>query len=714
MENILNSTDAMNLDKLLQSFEFENKQYVKLIEKENQQIEAYSKRIEEGKTSITHTQSAINQLDDDTKRAHKQFTQNRDNCESLRKTTVVLMEHEVALNKKLNSVVITTENDRAERNGVLQHYQNIWEDYKATYKTFPLAIKLHKEKEEFSQLNIQVEEAKKQAEMLTKQIKMAQGNDGVNFKNLNSFITKLAGMKLETTQITTQIQNKIKEKESLEKELEEMKAKKQQKSGIESMETDGDKPVETSASSSTMIGMYDNEEEDIAELNTNNNTDTTSTENNVIMNIVPSDPMHLERQAGLIPQKMEQVKPTSTGEDVVMFTTQTQLPAQVQAPKLFAIPPSIQINPIPVLHQRMPTNLTSIDKNTTLPKTSTNQLRINNQLRLLTPQITSPSTKLAPKLISCPPSLVMPLESTRPSVAPKPQPSPNTPRLFQPLTIARSPTTSNPNMSQQQQQISRTPKPTPGTPATPHISAVQNNSPLCFSKDMSPSSQTPKQTKSPLVTSQTGKSSPKTPGTPKTSTNCNEGSTSTSPFDLNKHLEKMKQMRKSPNVMPLKGRAMFAESTEEESRASSQFIQPFYQAKAQSTDSSSHRFSCFENISSPETPSGASFSFGPGAKSPTSETCFNIRSDVKSPTSEAPFNLAFDFGSGVKSPTGDNSFMSLFNDRSKVGETAAESSSFSFSFGGGDNSGAKSPEQSDFTFNFGASESQSKSNFSFF
>ncbi|XP_055957386.1 uncharacterized protein LOC126821654 isoform X2 [Patella vulgata] len=646
------------------------------------------------------------------------------------------MEHEVALNKKLNSVLITTENDRAERNGVLQHYQNIWEDYKATYETFPLAIKLYKEKEEFSQLNMQVEEARKQADRLNKQIKMAQGNDGVNFKNLNSFITKLAGMKLETTKLTTQIENKIKEKASLEKKLEEMKAKKHP-SGVESMETDGDKPVETSGSSSTMIGMYDNEEEDIAELNTNNNTDTVSTQNNVVLSIALCDPMHLERQAELIPRRIQQVKPTSTvyttGEDAVMFTTQAQPPAQVQAPKLFSVPPSIQINPLPVFHQRMPTNLSSNDKNATLPKTSTTQLRINNKLRLPTPQVTTPSTKLAPKLISCPPSLVMPLKSTGPSVATKPQPSPNTPRLFQPLTMARSPITPSPNISQQQQQICRPcnippqspismPKTTPGTPTAPHISSVQNDSSLCFSKNMSPPSQIPKQTshtldvtKSPLVTSQTAKSPLKAPETPKSSsTNYNEGSTSTSPFDLNKHLEKMKQMRKSPNAMPLKGRAMFAESPLEESRASSQFIQPFYQGKAQSTESSAYRFSCFDNISSPETSSGASFSFGPGAKSPTSETCFNIRSDVKSPTSEAPFNLAFDFGSGVKSPTGDNSFMSLFNDNSKVGGTAADNSSFSFSFAGGDRGGAKSPEQSDFTFNFGASDPQSKGTFSFF
>ncbi|XP_041377899.1 uncharacterized protein LOC121390201 [Gigantopelta aegis] len=219
---------ANELDKLIQNFEFENQQYVKLIEKENQLIEALEKEEAEKRSEILRFQEETSRLDEDTKKAHKQFTHNRDHCESLKKTGVVLTEHDLALNRKLNSLKCSGEAEKQERKNVLKQYQTVYLDYERKYKSFPRVKKYLALQEKIAEREKVLTQDEETLKNLQQQIEEARGNDDINFNDLKEFIIKLVQLKVDSEKVLSQIKLYLDEKSNLEKELAEIREKESQ------------------------------------------------------------------------------------------------------------------------------------------------------------------------------------------------------------------------------------------------------------------------------------------------------------------------------------------------------------------------------------------------------------------------------------------------------------------------------------------------------
>ncbi|KAK3583411.1 hypothetical protein CHS0354_040378 [Potamilus streckersoni] len=218
---VRNATDnTSDLDRLIQSYECENQQYVKLIEKENQVINGASylldmeeklstpcvfiillsmkkevhkssleKDLAEKQAETIQLQSAISKLDEDTKFFHRQFKQNRENCESLKQTRTLLHEHEQVLQKKLQAVCEQGQLERSERDGILEHYRTIWQDYEAKYKSLPLTRKLLMIQEQVRVKDLKLKDQKEKLGQLREQFSSLK--DAEEFADLHIFIIKL-------------------------------------------------------------------------------------------------------------------------------------------------------------------------------------------------------------------------------------------------------------------------------------------------------------------------------------------------------------------------------------------------------------------------------------------------------------------------------------------------------------------------------------------
>ncbi|XP_062590422.1 uncharacterized protein LOC134252019 [Saccostrea cucullata] len=210
MANTLHLTgNASELDKLIQSFEFENQQYVKLIEAENQQINALEKDLLDKKDTITRLQEQISNFDEETKRAHKQFTINRENVENLKKTAVVLKEHEEALQKKNVALFELGQSESKERFQILEHYKNIWSDYEAKYKSFPLAKTLDSLQAENAQLEAQLKQEQNQCGKLREKLADLSDASYHDVGRFHSFAVTIAGIKLETNSVLKEYEKVI-------------------------------------------------------------------------------------------------------------------------------------------------------------------------------------------------------------------------------------------------------------------------------------------------------------------------------------------------------------------------------------------------------------------------------------------------------------------------------------------------------------------------
>ncbi|KAL5013380.1 hypothetical protein ScPMuIL_007650 [Solemya velum] len=244
-----------DLDNLIKNFEYENQQYVKLIEKENQQIEALEKDIDEKKLSILSMQDAISKLDSDTKRAHRQYTQNRDNCLSLKTTMGLLKEHGDVLTKKLAFVIQNGEQEAAERSGMLQHYVDILKDYKVRYKAFPLYQKLEVEQSRALQLESDANEAEIKVTKLQQYISQMNGDHGSCIFDITQFIIKLAETKVNTKTVIEQIKKAVAEKNQLEIQIEEAKAKKEKELEIQRQQEIAEREKEIALSNMSSESM---------------------------------------------------------------------------------------------------------------------------------------------------------------------------------------------------------------------------------------------------------------------------------------------------------------------------------------------------------------------------------------------------------------------------------------------------------------------------
>ncbi|XP_060078406.1 putative mediator of RNA polymerase II transcription subunit 26 [Ylistrum balloti] len=231
MDHYLQYSDGDDLDKLIKKVEFENQTFVRLIHKECQHIEALEKEIGEGKTVLADLQEKISQLDDDTSQGQRQYTYNRENCESLKKTLVVLKEHDEALDRQLTALEESAQHERNGHKEILQHYNDVWEDYQGKYKMFPLAQSLEEKKSSVSSLEKQLQEMETQIKQLHVQIHEIKESTDDELKDLNKFVINLAAVKLstesmsckirQTVEVRRQIQEKIRKKKESRQKTEE-------------------------------------------------------------------------------------------------------------------------------------------------------------------------------------------------------------------------------------------------------------------------------------------------------------------------------------------------------------------------------------------------------------------------------------------------------------------------------------------------------------
>lgn len=277
----MDGDNAADLDNLIQSFEYENQQYVKCMERENQLIEALEKEIEVRRDQTERLQDDISKLDEDTKRAHKQFTHNRDNVDSLKKNIIVLKDHETALEKTLKNLVENGHSTRKERSGLIEHYRNIWKDYEAKYKSFPLAMKLEEKNEKVKSLQNQLQTTEQKVKSLQNEIQDFNSNNDGDFKNMKKLIIKIVEMKVGTTKVVHDIKNAYREKNRVKEEirLAEKKqiveaAKNGQQKSNEAMEIEEQRTNSDNSDSSTVISMISSD----VEVEENNNKVTKSVE----------------------------------------------------------------------------------------------------------------------------------------------------------------------------------------------------------------------------------------------------------------------------------------------------------------------------------------------------------------------------------------------------------------------------------------------------
>jgi uncharacterized coiled-coil DUF342 family protein len=61
-------------------------------------------------------------------------------------------------------------NYRKERSGLIEHYRNIWKDYEAKYKSFPLAMKLEEKSKQVKSLQNQLQTTEQKVKSLQNEI----------------------------------------------------------------------------------------------------------------------------------------------------------------------------------------------------------------------------------------------------------------------------------------------------------------------------------------------------------------------------------------------------------------------------------------------------------------------------------------------------------------------------------------------------------------
>ncbi|PVD35341.1 hypothetical protein C0Q70_02301 [Pomacea canaliculata] len=208
-----------DLDGLIHSLEFENHQYVKRIEKENQKILLLEEQEKEKNNEIARLLSLIAELDEDTKRNHKQLVHNKNTLESLKKSKQLLVAHEDALLQQLQSLQLENKEQQKRLDETLQMYKSIWADYDAKYKSQPLVQQLKEEETRLNESEALCSQSLRHKQLLQKQIQTAQNE--LDFKDWKRFCVKIAGRWLNTRKMAENIAEVLQENKTLRDKLKE-------------------------------------------------------------------------------------------------------------------------------------------------------------------------------------------------------------------------------------------------------------------------------------------------------------------------------------------------------------------------------------------------------------------------------------------------------------------------------------------------------------
>ncbi|KAK7482647.1 hypothetical protein BaRGS_00026146, partial [Batillaria attramentaria] len=198
---------------------FENQQYVKMIEKENQRVHYLETQDEEKNSEISQLQSLTAELDSNTKRNHKQLVHNKNTLESLVKTKVVLVAHLDALQKQMELLQLQNKNQHRDQfEETLQMYEAIWSDYKSKYMSLPLAQKLVSEEARLARSQVSHSHRLQQKQLLQQRIQAAK--DERDFQDWHR-----AEKKLSVAKKLVELENALKEKMALQTQLQEIREK---------------------------------------------------------------------------------------------------------------------------------------------------------------------------------------------------------------------------------------------------------------------------------------------------------------------------------------------------------------------------------------------------------------------------------------------------------------------------------------------------------
>ncbi|XP_029196606.2 nucleoprotein TPR-like [Acropora millepora] len=227
--------NSCGIDELIQKAEFENNEQVKLIETEKQRYSALLRQLDQKTHQVEDLEKSTTQLDEEAKQLYKQFTQNREICESLKRTNSILQEHEEALQKKKENSFAKVHQSRLENQCVLTKYQAIWNRYKEQYERRENAKELERIKTSAKQENEQLEKIQLQVQQLRIDIssmemekKQIDEIKEAGFQSAIPVVIKLAHLHLETKSTTASLQEVISNRKSTEQELIKISTEKEQ------------------------------------------------------------------------------------------------------------------------------------------------------------------------------------------------------------------------------------------------------------------------------------------------------------------------------------------------------------------------------------------------------------------------------------------------------------------------------------------------------
>ncbi|KAJ8021831.1 hypothetical protein HOLleu_39137 [Holothuria leucospilota] len=225
-----------DLDKILRNLELENKQEARLLEKEKQQIIALERSINEKQEGIQKIEDDLCKFDEDAKTLHRQFRQNKDNAESLRKHADVVSCHGDALETKLLQMQEKHAFSRKERSSKLEHYRSIWNNYSETYESSPQAKvwrACHEEVEAGVRNLMEQAETVQRLKEAIQEIETNLRKDAVK-EDWRAWIIEIAKIKLSSSSLLKEIDEVKKRNEALREEIKEANQEIMKKAAIES------------------------------------------------------------------------------------------------------------------------------------------------------------------------------------------------------------------------------------------------------------------------------------------------------------------------------------------------------------------------------------------------------------------------------------------------------------------------------------------------
>ncbi|XP_072174782.1 uncharacterized protein [Diadema setosum] len=219
------TVDTEDLDRAIHNLEFEKKQQLRELEKEQQQISVLEASLKEKQDGIRRMEEELTKMDEETKNCHRQFRQNKESKESLKKHATVLNAHLENLEVKIIDRDKKFESENAQHDQTLEHYQSIWRSYEEVYMEQELAQELKKWQLEVLQRKEAIKQGVAQITHLQGCIEEVEAEIEARespFSTINDFILKIAELKLSTMANSREALDLMCSISSSKKELEEL------------------------------------------------------------------------------------------------------------------------------------------------------------------------------------------------------------------------------------------------------------------------------------------------------------------------------------------------------------------------------------------------------------------------------------------------------------------------------------------------------------